>query len=79
MSNATAAYYTYLARVDRDRAKVFRNFGYHASAAFVENRADRYEREARAQSETPPTITAGGVVSPTDDSRDSDLHTTSEE
>jgi hypothetical protein len=48
MSNAAAAYYTYLAIVDKDRAASLRRFGYHASADFVAARAKRYEREARA-------------------------------
>ncbi len=43
MSNAAAAYYAYLALVDRDRARVFRNFGYFASADYLARRAERYE------------------------------------
>lgn len=47
MSNGHAAYYVYLARVDRERAEVLRRFGYHASANYIERRAVRHEQAAK--------------------------------
>lgn len=46
MSNALAAYYTYLALEERERARVFRKFGYYASAQAIERRAERHENRA---------------------------------
>jgi hypothetical protein len=82
MSNAVAAYYAYLAQVDREKARVFRNFGYFASADYVERRAERYDRESRAaarESKAAPQLPTGPLGLPTShDSETSDLHTTSD-
>lgn len=49
MSNALAAYYTYLALEERERARVFRKFGYYASAQVIERRAERHEDRAAVE------------------------------
>lgn len=82
MSNAVAAYYAYLAQSDREKARVFRNFGYFASAEYVERRADRFDREsraaARANKEAPQLPTGPLGLPNTESSQDDDLHTTSD-
>lgn len=54
-SGATAAYYAYLAHVDRERARVLRAFGYIASADHIDRRAVRYERKSKGAEEPTPT------------------------
>jgi hypothetical protein len=58
MSNAAAAYYAYLARVDHERARVLRNFGYHASADYIQARARRYDRMTKSEGAAPLTDAA---------------------
>lgn len=77
MSNALAAYYAWLAAEARDTAATFRKFGYHASAAMLERRAEGHERRATLESkEAPQDEPTGPLGLPTND-QDDDLHTTS--
>lgn len=46
MSNAAAAYYEWLALEYRNRAALFRKFGYNASAEHLDHRADGYAAAA---------------------------------
>jgi hypothetical protein len=78
MSNAAAAYYAYLALVDRDRARVFRNFGYFASAEHVERRAERYEAMSDREMRGAAPMTDAAPTSPGMNEPFSDLHTTSD-
>lgn len=64
MSNARAAVYYYRAARDRDTARVFRKFGYYASADHLERRADRSERMAdNEMQEAPESFDAGASAS----------------
>lgn len=80
MSNARAAMFAYLAQVDRDKARVFRNFGYHASARVIEARARRHESNAILESKEAPQDEPYGAsrASHPTELQTSDLHRTSE-
>jgi hypothetical protein len=77
MSNAAAAYYTYLAHVDRDKAATLRRFGYHASAEYVDARARAHEVEARRQSKRGAPFTDAPPLASPSLPQDLDLHTPS--
>lgn len=79
MSNALAAEYAYRALAARDTARTFRKFGYHASAAMLEKRAEAFDRKSELESKEAPQFPTGplGASQPTE-SQDDDLHRTSD-
>lgn len=56
MIQGNAAYYTYLAEKEMTTVRLFRKFGYLASADHAEAKARRYERLAAECENAPPVL-----------------------